>query len=854
MKKLLSLLLLSLLSFSIVAGSMVHSTENTQMASEVPLQTPRIFIDPQNGTANVGEEYTIAVKVADVANLYGFVIQIRWGTAILQYVSHEPMAGLGATGGVLNQPAFTAKDVVDENASIEGSTPGSTYWYAALSMGGAVPFSGNGTFFTMTFHVLRDGECDIYFTMTQLSDPSSPAQPISHTSEDGYFYRPGLATVPAADFTFAPDPAVANKTTTFDASGSSDADGGTVALYIWNFKDGTIVNTTSPSITHTFTTIPFARYHNVELTVLDDQGGGSQSKAVLLQVYVVHPRPVAQFAIWPDDRTAVVNKAVSLNASESYDPDPGGNIVEYRWNFGDGNLTDTSNPVISHVFQTVNDAGFTVKLVVVDDTDGLESIEIPEVSTQLIRVVERRDIEIVEIATSSATVRQGEDVEIDVTVSNKGEARENFNITAYYNTSMTEWIQVDETSISNFQRQYVPKLEFMFGAGLNASLYHAIESMFEGFSTVRDNTKVRVGSETGYWTLNPGLQNTAPSSPALVAGTPLSSGGWIWEEDPTGSKKLNGEFAAGNWTFRLSLYATQGGVNATVWTRLLKSSDPDPQADGATITVIKDWTALLPAAALSTTAKISSGTVSVPSTVFTDEYMFFEFQLQVTANTPGNATTDVIFRIGGASENVKSLITGSLFSYRNRCTLLWNTGSATPGNHVVKVETTPVPHETDLTNNVEYSSAVQVAAELGLTLSPDTGFASVTVTGMNFDPNSVITIAWDGTTVPTVPSPLRTDGAGSFTALISVPTQTAAGAHTIAATDEGGNTLQATFTVIDMTGPAGATGAIGPAGPTGPQGPQGEVGPSGAPELSYAAIILALIALGLSVFVLMRKR
>jgi hypothetical protein len=853
MKKLLSLLLLSLLSFSIIAGSIVYSTENNHTASETSLQTPRVFIDPQNGTANVGEQYTIAVKVADVTNLYGFVIQIRWGTAVLRYVSHDPMAG--ETGGVLNSPYFAAKDVVDETASIELSTPGTTYWYAALSMGGAVPFSGNGTFFTMTFQVLRDGECDIYFTMTQLSDPSSPAQPIAHTTEDAYFYRPGLVDVPAADFTFTPDPAVANKTTTFDASGSSDADGGTVALYIWNFKDGTIVNTTSPSITHTFTTIPLpARYHDVELTVLDDQGGGSQSKAVVQQVYIVHPRPVALFAVWPEDRIAVVNKTVTLNASESYDPDPGGTIVQYRWDFGDGNLTDTSNPVITHVFQTTNDAGFTVKLVVLDDSDGLESIEIPEQSTQLIRVVQRRDIEVADVTTSSATVRQGEDVEIDVTVANKGEARENFNLTAYYNTTMTEWIQVDETSISNFQQQYVPKLEFMFGAGLNATMYHAIESMFEGFSTVRDNTKVRVGAETGYWTLNPGLQNTDPGSPALVAGMPLSSGGWIWEEDPTGSKKLNGEFAAGNWTFRLSLYATQGGVNATMWARILKSSDPDPQADGATITVVKNWTALFPAAALSTTAKILSGTLSVPSTVFTDEYVFFEFQLQVTANTPGNATTDVVFRIGGASENVKSLITGSLFSYRNRYTLLWNTGSATPGNHVVKVETTPVPHETDLTNNVQYSSAVQVAAELGLTLSPVTGFASVTVTGTNFDPNSVITITWDGTAVPTVPQPLRTNGAGSFTALISVPTQTAAGAHTVAATDEGGNTEQATFTVIDMTGSAGATGATGPIGPTGPQGPQGEVGPSGAPELSYAAIILALIALALSVFVLMRKR
>ena len=704
MKKTLSLLLLSLLSFSTVTGSIALSTKSAYELSQATLQATRVVIEPKNGTAAVGAMYTVTAKVVDVTNLYGFGIQIRWGTAVLKYISHDPMAG--EVGGVLNTPVYTIKDEVDETASMEGSAAGTTYWYAALSFGGAIPFSGNGTLFTMTFQVLRDGECDVYFTSIDLSDNSSPGQPISHLTEDAYFHRSGLGDAPIAEFTFSPDPAVANKTTTFDASSSYDPDaGGDISLFIWNFKDGTIENTSSPIINHNFTTIPYAGNYEVELTVLDDQGEGSQSKPKQAQVYVVHPRPVAQFTVWPEDRVAVIDRIVTFNASESYDPDPSGSIVEYRWDFGDGNLTNTPDPIITHSFHTPNSGGYTVELTVLDDSDGLESNPL----TQQVIVVQRRDIEVAGVTASPDNVRQGEDTAIDVTIANKGEAEEDFNITAYYNTTMTNWIKVDETSVIGFQEQYTPVLEFMYRTSLNSTIYHAVEVLASGTATTpRDNTKVRVGTDIGYWTLNPGLQNTNPSSPTLLPGTPLTSGGWIWEEALKGVKKLNGEFAAGDWTFRLKLFATQTGVSATVWVRILKSNSSDPQAVGALTTVIKDW-ASVTSTALPTTATMFTGNVSVPSTIFTDEYMFFEFQLQVTANTAGSATTDVVFQVGGLSDAAKPRITGTLFSYRTTYTLFWDTEFASAGSHVVKVETTQVPHETNLTNNVAYSNAVQVS-------------------------------------------------------------------------------------------------------------------------------------------------
>ena len=102
-----------------------------------------------------------------------------------------------------------------------------------------------------------------------------------------------------------------------------------------------------------------------------------------------------------------------------------------------------------------------------------------------------------------------------------------------------------------------------------------------------------------------------------------------------------------------------------------------------------------------------------------------------------------------------------------------------------------------------------------IALTPSTGFASTTVVGSRFSNNSKMTISWDGTTIPTIPNALIADANGSFTALISVPTQSVLGAHTVNATDETGNWNTAAFTVLDMTGPQG------PKGDTGQQGSQG---------------------------------
>jgi 6-phosphogluconolactonase (cycloisomerase 2 family) len=69
---------------------------------------------------------------------------------------------------------------------------------------------------------------------------------------------------PAASFTYT------NKkgTTSFDAGGTTDPDGGTVARYDWNFGDGTTLPNGGPTPTHNYAKGTFT----ASLTVTDDQG------------------------------------------------------------------------------------------------------------------------------------------------------------------------------------------------------------------------------------------------------------------------------------------------------------------------------------------------------------------------------------------------------------------------------------------------------------------------------------------------------------------------------------------------------------------------------------------------------
>ncbi|HIC90874.1 MAG TPA: PKD domain-containing protein, partial [Syntrophaceae bacterium] len=76
--------------------------------------------------------------------------------------------------------------------------------------------------------------------------------------------------------------------------------------------------------------------------------------------------PVANFTF--SLSSPEIGQKISFNASSSYDPD--GYITNYQWDFGDGNLTTTDQPIIEHTYSSAGN--YTVTLTVTDD-DGLSA-------------------------------------------------------------------------------------------------------------------------------------------------------------------------------------------------------------------------------------------------------------------------------------------------------------------------------------------------------------------------------------------------------------------------------------------------------------------------------------------------
>jgi len=130
-----------------------------------------------------GQQFTVAIKIVDVTNLYGFDIKLRWNTTFIEYVSHSVHVPKDTySDGVLWNPLVFSLDQVDADAG--------TYWIAYSSRYPAPSFNGTGTVFTMTFQVKYhpvQPEPDAHLTLelyeTSLADKG--AGPIPHIRQDG---------------------------------------------------------------------------------------------------------------------------------------------------------------------------------------------------------------------------------------------------------------------------------------------------------------------------------------------------------------------------------------------------------------------------------------------------------------------------------------------------------------------------------------------------------------------------------------------------------------------------------------------------------------------------------------------
>lgn len=130
--------------------------------------------------------------------------------------------------------------------------------------------------------------------------------------------------------------------------------------------------------------------------------------------------PIASFIFSPTE--AEVNQTVVFNASASMDPDPLDQIINYTWNFGDGNITTTKVPIIIHKY--IEGGEYNVTLTVTDSHGAQNSTTKP-------LKVKKHEVVILEVKPEQVNVTKGETLNINVTIKNQGDYNENVTVTAW---------------------------------------------------------------------------------------------------------------------------------------------------------------------------------------------------------------------------------------------------------------------------------------------------------------------------------------------------------------------------------------------------------------------------------------
>ena len=179
------------------------------------------------------------------------------------------------------------------------------------------------------------------------------------TDADSSIATIGLGNQPPVADANGPYSAMVGDTVAFDGTGSSDPDGNIVS-YSWDFGDGS--TGTGPNPTHAYAT---AGTFNVTLTVTDDNNATDSAGSIA----VIAEQPVNQPPVSDPNGpyTGTVGASISFDGSGSSDPD--GNVVDYSWDFGDGNIGTGVSP--NHSYSI--DGNYNVTLTVTDNTGDTDS-------------------------------------------------------------------------------------------------------------------------------------------------------------------------------------------------------------------------------------------------------------------------------------------------------------------------------------------------------------------------------------------------------------------------------------------------------------------------------------------------
>ena len=133
--------------------------------------TPTLTVAPSLTTVGVGQNFSIDIAVAGVANLYGWEIRLGWNATLLDEADTVEGPFLKSHGGTFfTYSVNQTEGRVVADCSLLGFAPG---------------VNGSGTLATLTFRVKSSGECTLDLFNTSLINAFE--QPITDQEVDGYW-------------------------------------------------------------------------------------------------------------------------------------------------------------------------------------------------------------------------------------------------------------------------------------------------------------------------------------------------------------------------------------------------------------------------------------------------------------------------------------------------------------------------------------------------------------------------------------------------------------------------------------------------------------------------------------------
>ncbi len=179
---------------------------------------------------------------------------------------------------------------------------------------------------------------------------------------------------PTASFTAAPNPVQTGNAVTYNAAGSSDADG-TIAKYEWDLDGNGTYETDTGTTASASSSYPTIGARTIGLRVTDDLGATATATR---SVSVVNSPPVASFTATPN--SALSGTAIAFNASASSDSD--GTVTKYEWDLDGNGSYETNTGAVATTSKTFATPGNRTIGLRITDNNGATATSSQAVSIQ----------------------------------------------------------------------------------------------------------------------------------------------------------------------------------------------------------------------------------------------------------------------------------------------------------------------------------------------------------------------------------------------------------------------------------------------------------------------------------------